>query len=508
MLKGGIFTQAFAVVQITGKDSFSFLQGQTTNDVSKLISINSVQLNSLLSPQGRIESVFSLIKIDEGFLVILETHYLERFQKRIDKFLISEDVEINLLFNKNFKIVIGFESILKIKKYKHHPIYYNGESALLLLDENSEVEDVSQVNEMDVNNLMYYHGLFPIDFDHPPLLTETFYSERALSQDKGCYPGQETVAKILSRKGAGLYPAFLESNSSELIVLEESFGKIIYTVKHNNFINYFVLLNRSYRIHNAEYNISGANEEKVILRCKLYPLVFFSENDRLQEFYYESLEYYNNNNDFKASERNLNLIIEHFPDFSEAYESLGVLLSKESRFLEAIELMKKLVLLKPNDVMPYTNLSLFYMKIGEIKTAEDYKAEATLRTFDQFGQISRDKKKLENKNQQQKIEKENSKRMFLEVLEIDPEDSIALYGLGEIHFFFKEYINSLNYIQSLLTFDPDHIKGNLLLAKILIEQNKIPEALFILNSKKIIAATKGETKMANVFQELIDQYKN
>jgi len=65
----------------------------------------------------------------------------------------------------------------------------------------------------------------------------------------------------------------------------------------------------------------------------------------------------------------------------DAYELLGVVYARENKFDAAITAMKKLEELNPDSVMAKTNLSIFYMKIGDKETAEDYKAKATVAQF-------------------------------------------------------------------------------------------------------------------------------
>ena len=55
--------------------------------------------------------------------------------------------------------------------------------------------------------------------------------------------------------------------------------------------------------------------------------------------------------------------------------------ARENKFDAAITAMKKLEELNPDSVMAKTNLSIFYMKIGDKETAEDYKAKATVAQF-------------------------------------------------------------------------------------------------------------------------------
>ena len=66
----------------------------------------------------------------------------------------------------------------------------------------------------------------------------------------------------------------------------------------------------------------------------------------------------------------------------DAYEALGVILGREGKYQEAVDVMKKLEKLNPASIMAKTNLSIFYMRLGDKETAEEYKAKATIAQFE------------------------------------------------------------------------------------------------------------------------------
>jgi len=76
------------------------------------------------------------------------------------------------------------------------------------------------------------------------------------------------------------------------------------------------------------------------------------------------------------------------PKNEDAYELLGVVLARENNFSEAIVAMQKLEELNPALVMAKTNLSIFYMRLGDKEKAEEYKAKATVAQFDEALQKS------------------------------------------------------------------------------------------------------------------------
>jgi tetratricopeptide (TPR) repeat protein len=65
------------------------------------------------------------------------------------------------------------------------------------------------------------------------------------------------------------------------------------------------------------------------------------------------------------------ILIRDHPDFSLAYDSLAVTLSKSGRGLEAIPLHQKAISLNPKDPSFYYNFAVSYMVLGEVKRAQE-----------------------------------------------------------------------------------------------------------------------------------------
>jgi len=71
------------------------------------------------------------------------------------------------------------------------------------------------------------------------------------------------------------------------------------------------------------------------------------------------------------------------PQNEEAMEALGVMLARAQRYDEAIKVLQQLELINPKSIMAKANLSILYMKLGDKERAEQYKAEGTVLQFEQ-----------------------------------------------------------------------------------------------------------------------------
>ncbi|HIA10593.1 MAG TPA: aminomethyltransferase, partial [Flavobacteriales bacterium] len=100
---------------------------------------------------------------------------------------------------------------------------------------------------------------------------------------------------------------------------------------------------------------------------------------------------------------------------------------------EAISLMKRLVEINPEEIMAHSNLSVYYMQQGRIEDAEREKGEATALQFEKAIAENMAKKTTEDKVKQDLAEREQKISMFKQVLEIDPVDQVANFGLGSVY---------------------------------------------------------------------------
>ena len=66
------------------------------------------------------------------------------------------------------------------------------------------------------------------------------------------------------------------------------------------------------------------------------------------------------------------------PDYGDAILGMAMVHMSREQFDAAIELAKRLVELDPNDVLAYTNLSMFYQRAGRIEEAEEAGAKARM----------------------------------------------------------------------------------------------------------------------------------
>ena len=82
-----------AVLTVSGKDAGKLLQGQITCNVNDVTEIKS-SLGALCNPKGRAITTFLLVKTGDAFLMVLPKELLEPVKKRLQMYVLRSDVTL------------------------------------------------------------------------------------------------------------------------------------------------------------------------------------------------------------------------------------------------------------------------------------------------------------------------------------------------------------------------------------------------------------------------------
>ena len=180
------------------------------------------------------------------------------------------------------------------------------------------------------------------------------------------------------------------------------------------------------------------------------------------------------------------------PTYEDAYEVLGVILHRHHRVDEAIYYMLQLKALNPNCVMAHTNLSVFYVAKGMIQEAEEAKAQSAVL---QMQHLSDERKAKELAEQERaRIQEEAQERigMFQEVLEIDPDDAAATFGLGKAYVQLNKYEEAIPHLQHATKVQKDFSAAFLDLGKCYEFLERADEARETYEAGIAISSRKGD----------------
>jgi len=202
-----------AILSVSGKDAAKFLQGQITCDVNE-VSGQKSSPGALCNPKGRAITTFLLVKADDIFLMVLPQELLEPVKKRLQMYVLRSDV--TLTDSSDQLCLIGLcspatdagaliattrQDIISINfsaTQSRHLVIAETNQAIALWSERVSDHDFQPKNSDQWRYLDIISGL-------PWLTTET--SEEFIPQmlnldllggisfNKGCYTGQEIVAR-------------------------------------------------------------------------------------------------------------------------------------------------------------------------------------------------------------------------------------------------------------------------------------------------------------------------
>ena len=478
-------------VRVSGADAANFLHSQLTNEVEAL-KPGEGNLSARVTRTGTLVRWFSLHCLPDsaGFMLLLEREGIAPLRSDLEKFAIADDVTFEdvsetydwiAVQGPNAPAIaeaalgkIGSESWVDLAEYAVRALpagslgfvrSLTGDSGYVLaipresgdgpeifsrlrsgpksegvlVLEGRELAEVLEILRIEA-------GYVRVGIDAPEgklVLPETGLEQQVVSYAKGCYLGQEVIARIRTYgslpnvlRGLVLETPDLEKlpDIGADLLLED--GKKVGQITSRCYSPVleapvaFAYLDRTNRTPGTKLRVRGNAGSIVALRVVLLP--FYRASDlkaRVTFLHDRAIQLFSEEKDEKAVEL-LEQALRLDPSFADGYEALGVILGRTGRFTEAIDIFKRLEEVAPNEPMVHTNLSLFYMKIGDKTAAEDEKAKATVKQFSRFGSMKRDAQAAAAEEQKKREDALRKKAMFEEVIEIDPEDPIALFGLG------------------------------------------------------------------------------
>ncbi len=163
----------YSILQITGQDAFEFLQGQLTNDLRHL-ERRDAMLSAWCNPKGRVICLMEVTKIEGGYGCAIPTELLDGVTKRLTMFRFRSKVEFS-----------------------------------------TPGDAVQRDASHDIGRAVPFIGLQQTEKFTPHMLNLDRLD--AVSFDKGCYTGQEIVART-HYKGATKRRTFLYRSEAPVAV--------------------------------------------------------------------------------------------------------------------------------------------------------------------------------------------------------------------------------------------------------------------------------------------------
>jgi len=180
-----------ALLKLSGSENEAFLQAQLSNDISKLDN-SSVQLNAYCQHQGKILALFWVIRAGDDFLLSFPLDLIDSIKARLQMFVLMADVKITDVTEQYLQMGL-------IGKSQKDSFTINDQLSLILADPKN-------LSKFDLTSQDYWDKAC-IDSFLPEISiasTETFIpqmlnldiNEVGVNFSKGCFPGQEVVARL------------------------------------------------------------------------------------------------------------------------------------------------------------------------------------------------------------------------------------------------------------------------------------------------------------------------
>jgi len=180
-----------ALLRISGNDAEEFLQKQLSNDISCLEGSN-IQFNAYCQHQGKIITLFWVMRSDRNFLLSFPIDLLEKVIARLKMFVVISDVKIEDISDQFLQIGLINENYANAYKINKNL------SLIIESDRQKNDEITSRQDEWKkacIDNQIPEVFLSSSEKFVPQMLNLDL-NEIGVSFTKGCYPGQEVVARL------------------------------------------------------------------------------------------------------------------------------------------------------------------------------------------------------------------------------------------------------------------------------------------------------------------------
>ncbi len=194
-----LFRRSRDVVAVRGPDAETYLQGQLSQDVVALADDTSAW-SFLLQPTGKVDAWLRITRRGEGdYLLDVDGGFGGAVQERLRRFLLRTDCVIESL-DWEVTTVLGTEEAVAPAGGMVVVLDFAGFTAVDLLGPaGSHPEPTDGVGTWEAERIRAGMPAMGSEIDGNTIPNATGQVERSVSFTKGCYTGQELVARIDSR---------------------------------------------------------------------------------------------------------------------------------------------------------------------------------------------------------------------------------------------------------------------------------------------------------------------
>lgn len=266
----------WSLVRATGTDAAKFLQGFCTNEVERLRVGESCEA-FFTDVKARILAYGWIINHEKVLDVLLSSPRAEKLLEHLDRYLIREQVELSVVEVSCFISDVGSGSLgsdvsdggaAKIGESMEVRYSFGGASKLTDISQGQRVLEQDQWDWLRISSGLPLDG---VDVDERNLPQEVDRNAMAISFTKGCYLGQEPVARIdaLGRvnwllRGLQIESAEKPKPEEDVFADDKQVGRVTSAAVKDGCVRALAYLRREHAEEGAEVTVSG---RPAVVRC-------------------------------------------------------------------------------------------------------------------------------------------------------------------------------------------------------------------------------------------------
>jgi len=177
-----------SLIEISGVDGSNFLQSQFSNDI-KSIKQDQIQLNAYCQHQGKVIAIIWVSQIEDNYYLSIPNDLKDLLIARLNMFKLMSQVKIEDISSSIKQYGLINENLNSAFKLR------NNISILFSKEELSTGQSLSLWEEEAIKNTLPEIYLDTSEKYIPQVLNLDL-DEFGVSFSKGCYPGQEVVARM------------------------------------------------------------------------------------------------------------------------------------------------------------------------------------------------------------------------------------------------------------------------------------------------------------------------
>lgn len=287
------------VLTVAGKDAAKLLQGQITCNINDITEIKS-SLGALCNPKGRAITTFLLVKKADAYLLVLPEELLESVKKRLQLYVLRSDVTLTDSSDELCLIGLSYPDSRMNGLSSPEQLFTTTQQENISVNLSSDQNRCLIIAEADNAQKLWSEqvgkqGFQPENSDQwryldiisgiPWLTTQT--SEEFIPQmlnldklggisfSKGCYTGQEIVARThyLGKAKRKMFLAECDTSAppepNSTIIddstgTEQSVGKVLFAQNRQNICKMLIVLQIS-DVSTYKLRLKDQNQDKITL---------------------------------------------------------------------------------------------------------------------------------------------------------------------------------------------------------------------------------------------------